>query len=151
MADARLRYVQPDGRGVMKRKYSVEKGEGPVVLLAEWLCKEMIRSKWPCEVVAVLPQGGAGHPERVTVRPLAPVVDFEAFSEEARITLLAIAGMQKHLVADHVSWEAGCLSLLAEYHVNHRGQIRRGPWVAPRASAARPARRAAWHWRGPGT
>jgi len=44
----RVRYVQPDGRGIVARKWSVDKGQGPLGFVGERLCKRLIQHGWPC-------------------------------------------------------------------------------------------------------
>jgi len=43
----RAKYPQPDGRGIIPRKWSVDKVHGPLVLLCERILKKLIQHGWP--------------------------------------------------------------------------------------------------------
>jgi len=47
----RAKFPQPDGRGIVPRKWPVEKRHGPLVLLCELVLKKLIQHGWPAVYV----------------------------------------------------------------------------------------------------
>ena len=112
-------------RQTVKRKWSVEKSAGPLVLLAEILQKRLIQHAYPCEYTSYKKTDADGFTTVYGVEfhssrgrpPLGPKF-WEAFD-----TVLRIVAYEKNLSA----WrEDGLLYLDGIYHVNKYGVIRRG-------------------------
>jgi len=59
-------YPQPDGRGILPRKWSVDKLNGPLIYLAEIVLKRLIQHGFPAEY-SILPFNSL-HPNRVEFR-----------------------------------------------------------------------------------
>lgn len=102
-----VQFPQPDGRGVVKRKWAVAKDAGPLVFFAERLVKRMISFGWPLRYA--IPDHNYLWPRLVILEPASDTPEFR----QALVVHLAaieidcawsglVSGLELRLVGDPV-------------------------------------------------
>ena len=111
-------YVSPD-RGRIKRKWSVDKENGPLVMAAELVLKKLIQHSWPCEYRADR-EGGICYARFRAVRGRQIGPDFsEALERACRI-----------VGADHrvtIACDGVDMWLDGDYYINRAGKLAKVP------------------------
>lgn len=135
----RMSHVQPDGRAIVRKKWLVDKTQGPVVVLAERIIKAMIRRRWPCEWVRadgeLDPLRLLGHPAAVRFVCLSASYDEQAFRALLEVTVSAVALLEGRAVQDAIGFDDDGVLTADGCSLDHRGQLR------PAGAKRRPARR----------
>lgn len=128
--------IRAPDQGIVKRKWSVEKSAGPLVMLAELLQKRLIQHGWPCEykratTVFFPPEENA--PTEVTVnsvvfRRYPGRQDFTEAFWDAFDAMLRVICQEKNISA----YRDGCILLLdGPHYVNKYGVLKRGNMPPP--------------------
>lgn len=132
---SRVAYVQPDGRGIVARKWSVDKGAGPVVLVAERIAKKLIQHGWPVELERLRPTRGQGQRVRLRLLTGPETPEFLAALECA-------VQIESHYWPADVRAEGSCVWLQGPHHMVVRlyfsggkamkvARVKRGPLPCP--------------------